>query len=373
MKNKNTSLLFATYQARKTKAQKTSFIQFASSAAADAGFMSNVENTKNGARNIVIGNLETASVVYTAHYDTASKSPFPTFIFPKAPILTTLYQIALGLLMLLPSALLFAFSVLVLPLIIPTAVSVLLGILLAAGAYIACIYFFLSGPATQNNANSNTSGVATLLEIMQSIPSESRSGVAFVFFDSSVNGLIGSADFAKKHKHLNKKLFVNFDCVGVGEQFIVVQSRASAKFSTVVSTAFASSGKIKTEIVSGVNRLPSDHKNFKCSVGVCAMNSKDGSPKLIVKNNDSDTVCVDENIAYASEAGVKLAELILNPSAIDEIKSTPVAEELAAEEAVGEAPTAVEEAPNADQTIEAEQEEPVDAEAADEGETATAE
>ena len=93
------------------------FIQHACSAAADAGFMSNVENTKNGARNIIIGDVNSASVIYTAHYDTAAKSPIPSFIFPKFPILTTLYQMAVAIAMLIPTALAFALCALVLPLI----------------------------------------------------------------------------------------------------------------------------------------------------------------------------------------------------------------------------------------------------------------
>ncbi len=346
MKNKNTTLLFASYQARKTKAQKTSFIQHACSAAADAGFMSNVENTKNGAKNVVVGDVNSASVVYTAHYDTASKSPIPSFVFPKAPILTTLYQVAIALLMLVPSAVAFLLSVYLLPLTtLPMTVCVLAGILLAAGAFVFCLYKFLCGPAAQNSANSNTSGVATLFEIMETLPSEYRSKVAFVFFDGSLNGLIGSGDFVKSHKHIGKKLFINFDCVGVGDRFVVALTRGAAKFSTAIDAAFASTGKIKTEVVAGAKRIPSDHNKFKCAIGVSAFEKSGGSICLKIKNDDTDTVCNDENVAYAANAGVNLVRFIFDPAAINAPKAALVADAIDVEPQKAEETPVAEEAP----------------------------
>lgn len=328
MKNKNSTLLFASYQARKTKAQKTSFIQLACATAADAGFMSNVENTKNGARNIVVGDINSASVVYTAHYDTPSTSPICSVIYPKNPLRTTLRQVAIALLMLLPSLVAFLLPTYLLPLIsVPKAISVLAGILLAAGAFVFCLKKFLCGPAVQNNANSNTSGVATLFEIMEAMPAEYRSKVAFVFFDGSINGLIGAGDFAKSHKHIGKKLFLNFDCVGVGNHFVVALSRGAAKFSTAIDAAFASTGKIKAEVISGSKRIPSDHNKFKCAIGVSAFEEVGGSLRLKIKNDDTDTVCSGENLEYAATAGVNLARFIFDPTEINAPKVAPVIKE----------------------------------------------
>jgi hypothetical protein len=42
-----------------------------------------VEKASFGGRNIVIGNPDTAKVLYTAHYDTCARLPFPNFITPK--------------------------------------------------------------------------------------------------------------------------------------------------------------------------------------------------------------------------------------------------------------------------------------------------
>ena len=321
MKNKNTSLLFASYQARKTKAEKTAFIQHACSAASDAGFMSNVENTKNGARNVVVGDVNSAAIVYTAHYDTPSKSMLPSYIFPKLPILTTLYQIFVALLILVPTAAAFVLPVIILPGTgLALSLSVLAGIVLAAGVFTALICLLLCGRSCPNNANSNTSGVAALFEIMANMPSEYRSKVAFVFFDGATNGLLGSSDFSKTHKHLGKKLFLNFDCIGVGENFVLAFRSGAAKYISAVEKAFPSMGKIKTEIISGAKRIPSDHNNFKCGIGVSAFEKNGGILHLTIKNNGTDTMYSEENIAYAASAAINVAKFVLVPDAISTSK-----------------------------------------------------
>ena len=53
-------------------------------------------------RNLIIGDLEQAKIVLTAHYDTCARSLLPNFILPKNPVLSLLY----GLLMASPGFLL---------------------------------------------------------------------------------------------------------------------------------------------------------------------------------------------------------------------------------------------------------------------------
>jgi hypothetical protein len=290
--------------------------------------MSNVENTKNGARNIIVGNVDSAEIVYTAHYDTTAKSLLPSFIFPKIPILTTLYQVMLGLLILLPAAALFTISVLLLPATgLSLSICVLAGIILAAVVFVFSLRFLMCGRSCKNNANSNTSGVATLFEAMADMPSEYRSRVAFIFFDGTINGLVGSSDFAKKHKHLNKKLFLNFDCVGVGDDFVVAFRSGAAKYVAAIEKAFASTSKFKTQVISGGKRLPSDHNNFKCGVGVSAFKKKNSTLYLDITNDDTDTVCNSDNVDYAAAAAVNVAKFIFDPNAM----STPAFESRAAQ------------------------------------------
>ena len=340
--NKNTTAVFATYQARRTKKQKTAFAQYICSAAAESGFVANVETTKNKARNIVVGDVANASVVYTAHYDTASESFVPSFIFPKAPILTTLYQVAVALAMLVPSLLGYLLGVALLPAIItvmPKSVGALIGIALAVAAFVVAMKFVLCGKACENTANSNTSGVATLLEIMANLPGEYRNHVAFVFLDAQENGFIGAADFAKKHKNLKHSFVLNFDCVGVGDHFIVATKKATA-YNDALNAAFSSEGKITAEVLKGAKRLPSDHNKFKCSAGVSAFTKKGNSLSLVIKSNGSDTACDEGNIAYATAAAIKLVKYISNPGAIaaDLAAKAPAAVESKVEAPANEEP-----------------------------------
>lgn len=64
----------------------------------------------------------------------------------------------------------------------------------------AVIALVMIGPANKHNANDNTSGVVTLLEIARSLPESQRGKVCFVLFDLEEAGLIGSAAYRKAHK-----------------------------------------------------------------------------------------------------------------------------------------------------------------------------
>ena len=83
-------LVLQQFQIRKKREQKTAFIDLIKSYYSDAiieegGFGKN--------RNIVIGNVDTAKVIFTAHYDTCAQLPFPNLIFPKNIFLTILYSV----------------------------------------------------------------------------------------------------------------------------------------------------------------------------------------------------------------------------------------------------------------------------------------
>ena len=359
--NKNTTAVLASYQARRTKNQKAAFAQHVCSAASECGFTANVETTKNRAKNIVVGDVKNASVVYTAHYDTASVSFVPNFIFPKAPILTKLYQIAVALAMLVPSVIGYVLGAVLLPAVItavPKSVGALVGIILAAAAFVVAIRLVLCGKACENTANANTSGVATLFEIMAKLPAEYKNKTAFVFLDLQENGCIGAADFAKKHKHLkkNKALVLNFDSVGVGDHFVVATKKADS-FLGALNAAFASKGNITATVMKGGKRIPSDHNKFKCSAGVSAFEQKGDSLSLVIKSDGTDTVYKEENIEFASDAGVLVAKYLFNPATISEaVKEEVEAAPEAAVAGVEEAKTAEAEVSAAEEATEAAEE-----------------
>ncbi len=334
--NKITTALFASYQARRTKAQKNSFAQYVCASAAECGFVAKVEKTKNKASNIVVGDVSSASVIYTAHYDTASASFVPSFIFPKAPILSKLYQIAVGLAMLVPSVIAYVLGAVLLPAVasgIPKSVCALVGIVLAAAAFVVSMRFVLCGKPCENTANANTSGVATLFETMAKMPLEYKSKVAFVFLDAQENGFIGAADFAKAHKQVKNKFVLNFDCVGEGESFVVATRKAD-DYMEALTAAFASKDGIEVNIMKGGNRIPSDHNKFKHSAGVSAFTKKGESLSLKIKNDGTDTVYSEKNIDFASDAAVNTVKYIVNPGTIglDRIYAEKNAEAVAQEE-----------------------------------------
>ncbi|MBQ2976432.1 MAG: hypothetical protein IJE17_02985, partial [Clostridia bacterium] len=76
--------LLEKYQVRKTKAQKDSFLSWAQEQCENMGYAARVEENKGSklCRNLVVGDVENAQVVFTAHYDTCAKMPVPNLVFP---------------------------------------------------------------------------------------------------------------------------------------------------------------------------------------------------------------------------------------------------------------------------------------------------
>ena len=67
---------------RKSKKQKQAFRDAVQSYLKTIGYDSAIEQGRLGAKNIVIGNPETAKFLITAHYDTPAAMPFPNLITP---------------------------------------------------------------------------------------------------------------------------------------------------------------------------------------------------------------------------------------------------------------------------------------------------
>ncbi len=335
---KKSKTLLEEHEVRKTKKQKTSFIQHLCAIAANEGYVSEIEQMKSGSRNVVVGNFDGADVIYTAHYDTPSRSLIPTFVTPKMPWLTSLSKAALALLVLIPTFAVFFILAAVLPGVglLPT-LSVLISIIAAVVVFITAMILFVGGPARRDNANSNSSGVRTLLEAMGKIPEELRNKVAFVFLDNQENGYIGAADFAKKHKHtIKNKLVVNFDAVGVGSDVVVAISKHAREYEAVISSAFASDSKMTVNVMQGAKHIPSDHIKFKNSIGVSAFKKTSSGLLYLDKlTTAGDTECSDKNIEFMAEAAAKLAAAVSNTEAAP-IKAAEEAPSLNEETAIAE-------------------------------------
>ena len=257
-----------TFPVRKTKAQKEAFRTAVQSYAEKLNYPVTEEKGSFGACNILLGDPEKAKFLVTAHYDTCANMLFPNFITPCNVGLYVLYQIGLVALMGLVSI----------------AAGVAAGLLLGSGAvkwtilavYWILLILLLVGPANQNNANDNTSGVVTLLEIARTLPENQRHKVCFVLFDLEEAGLIGSASYRKKHKKAsNHQLVLNLDCVGDGDHLLMIPSKKLRKDRKKLTSLYKACGYFgkKRLLVheKGAAVYPSDQKHFPWAVGICAL------------------------------------------------------------------------------------------------------
>ena len=304
-----TQTVFEKHQIRKSYAQKSAFIQYVQSTAAKLGYQSRMEKGYLGARNVVVGDPDTAKVVYTAHYDTCAVMPFPNFITPKCIWLFLLYQILVGVLLVaIPSALVAGIFFGLAACGIEANALLLYDLWLIL--ILAMCWLIMAGPANKHTANDNTSGVTTLLDTMTALPEELRGEVAFVFFDLEEMGLFGSAGFASKHKKVTKNtLVVNFDCVSDGNNILFVLRKGATLYTEAIKTAFPSTEAFTVEVASKGAIYPSDQANFVRGVGVAALKKTKGGLLYMDRiHTKRDTVYMEENIAYLTEGAVRLAE-----------------------------------------------------------------
>jgi hypothetical protein len=279
------------------------------------GYTPTVENGSLGVRNVVIGDVSKAKVVYTAHYDTCPALPFPNFITPKNFLIYFLYQIFITLIFLVIP--LVALEVIFMAIAKASGLSEDLSHIIFMVIYFLVLGGFLAltmaGPANKHTANDNTSGVTTLIDTMTILPDELKSDVAFIFFDLEEAGLVGSKSFFKKHKNvMNNKLLVNFDCVSDGENILLVLSKKARGYAKQLEEAFKANDSVKVEIATKGVFYPSDQASFPCGVGVAALNySKALKTYYMDKiHTDKDRVYREKNIEFLAESSVKLASIL---------------------------------------------------------------
>ncbi len=300
--------IFEKYEVRKTKKQKTAFIEYAIKTAEELGYSAHIENGSMGARNIIVGDPDRAKVIYTAHYDTCPALPFPNFLTPKNMGIYILYNIAVVL-----GFFIVAFTA-----------GLIIGLIGASfdlsseGAsvvgrivYAALLILLMFGPANKHTANDNTSGVTTLFGIMKSLPENIRDKAAFVFFDHEEIGLVGSSSFAQKHKNIKKDtLLLNFDCVSDGRDIMILAKKDAEPYGELLRCAFESNGDITVDITNKAF-YPSDQAKFKKGVGIAAFKkTKRGTLYMDKIHTSKDTVYRRENIDFLTAGAVKFTEII---------------------------------------------------------------
>lgn len=262
------------FPVRKSKKQKQSFRNAAQEYIEKQGYAVKIEEGVLGAKNVVIGNPDTAQYLVTAHYDTPASIGIPNLITPcnlPAFILIQLYLLMVFFAVSLPGGLLVGYL----------TDNGAMGYLTWYVLYMGMLVLMMFGPANPSNVNDNTSGVVTVLEILTSLPENQRDKVCFVLFDLEEAGLIGSASFWKAHqKTANNQLMLNLDCVGDGDEILFFPTKklkANAQKLSKLETICGSFGKKSIALhKTGFAYYPSDQQHFPNGVGIAALRRKKG-------------------------------------------------------------------------------------------------
>ena len=295
------------FPVRKKGEQKDGFLKYATAKAQEMGYTAKVEDIKNN-RNLIVGDPESAKVVFTAHYDTPAVMPFPNFITPRNILIYILYQLVpVGLIIALGAAVVclcrFVFGI--------TDFIPLYTIFWVC--YFGSLLLMLFGPANKNNYNDNTSGIAALLCIMQKLPKEARSKAAFIFFDNEEKHMHGSANFANQHKEVKQNtLIVNLDCVGDGKHlfcFAKKKARAHALYPLLTETLVSGGNFTVEHVKSSTSVYPSDQASFQCGTAICACKKAPVIGYYMDRiHTKRDTQCDLENLDFLADRLSAFAE-----------------------------------------------------------------
>ncbi|MGN1344556.1 MAG: M28 family peptidase [Traorella sp.] len=254
--------VFNEYQVRKTYQQKSNFIKLIENEFNEKIIHIEKEGPFK-TRNIIIGDIEKSKYILSAHYDTQPVLPFPNFLTPKNLLIYILFNLLL----------IFVFislQITIESIVLYFTDNILLSTFIGLFVCFFLIGYMFIGKANKHTANDNTSGVLTLLEVLQD--DELSKQVTCVFFDHEEVGLLGSSYFNKRHKELLKnKVLINFDCVGDGDTIMLILSKSMLQEKEKLQESFQSEGNKSILITKSKTTLyPSDQMNFKNHIGVAS-------------------------------------------------------------------------------------------------------
>ncbi len=305
--------LIEKFPIRKNKAQKETFRTWLQEEAARLGYTAQVEK-KGSNNNVIVGDAENAEAIFTAHYDTPAVMPLPNFITPCNVAIYLLYQVVLVALMLgLGGAFGGLVGWLVNSMTGDAELAFMVGYMGSMAVLMVLGALMMFGPANKNNANDNTSGVASVLETMARIPAEKRSKVAFILFDNEEKGMLGSSAFASKHKDVKKNtLLVNMDCVGLGENILFFspkKARGHAHYEKLVAGMNAQAGRNLEMLNMEGHLYPSDQSQFKHGIAVCSCKKAKVIGYYCDKiHTKHDTIADAGNIAFIADGLAAFAQ-----------------------------------------------------------------
>lgn len=254
---------------RKTEEQKDAFRKYVLEKVTARGVEARVEKLDKH-NNVVIGNPQTAKAVFTAHYDTPCSSLFPNLMMPRSKALFYAYQFAIIFLFL--AVALIPAIIIGLNILQSEVAYAIIFLVLYFGLYFLALRTFTN----KHNLNDNTSGVATLLTLIESLSQEQLCQVAFILFDNEEKGLQGAKAYSKAHKtEMEDKFLVNFDCVANGKNVLFIAKPKAEKnpYYLLLKESFAPLDGFNVEfcpIKGAVSN--SDYKKFE--QGVCCVACK---------------------------------------------------------------------------------------------------
>ena len=286
---------------RRSKAQKEAFRDWFIAWAREQGYTAQATTPRGQCHstNVFVGDPESASVIFTAHYDTPAGFFLPNLMTPRNRLFFWMRQIGMILLLILFGALAG----------VPAGLltgNEQIGILVGYVVYMGLLFLMLYGPANKNNVNDNTSGVAAIMELMMRIPAENRAKTAFILFDDEEKGLLGSKAYAKAHPQVKEKGFVvNLDCVGDGDHVLLLcgkKAREDARCNILTEAMAAQTGRELHIFPLEKSVYNSDQKNFKVSSAICACRQGKHIGFYCDKiHTGKDTVCDQTNLDFLAE------------------------------------------------------------------------
>ncbi len=276
------------YGIRFRRKQKRKFLEYAQTKFKDMGYMTHLQEKSRinkhvvGNQNLVIGDIENANVIMCAHYDTPPRAIHKIEIIhgirksiwskiKKYILILVFILILTSIFILILSIMLYLLNCLSLIDFIPIT------------AYIVACLMTL-GVSNKKNLNDNTSGVMTIFKIADELKELNNSKVAFVLFDNEEWGLIGSKIFANQNENINNKLFINFDCVGVGDNILILCDNYSIEEAKKIGENKQCS-KEKNILVqeADLSKADSDERRFKNRIRFAAFHrNEDG--ELYIEN-----------------------------------------------------------------------------------------
>lgn len=289
------------YPMRKTAEEKERFREYVITTLDKKGIEAKIERTKDGKNdNIIVGDPTTAKAVFTAHYDTPARSLFPNIMIPKNKELFYSYQFVPIIFLLVVS---FAFAYLMGYVVFDDYSVFLISFLIA---YYGIFFGIMRVFKNKHNFNDNTSGVSTVLSIIDNLTPNELKEVAFILFDNEEKGKKGSKAYFNDHKEqMSDKFLVNYDCVANGNNVIFIAQKdaiGSAEYK-MLEESFSVNNKFNLEFLTHKQaQSNSDHKNFPKGVAcVVCKKLKNGLLYTPYIHTNKDVVADNGNIEFLTK------------------------------------------------------------------------